>query len=221
MSKSAAASRKRVGTGARDTSPQILLALADKNPMVLEGLRALFAADPRFRVAISATDGERFLDAVERVPFDVGIIGWVMPYRDGAAVLEALRKRASAPRIVIYTGNADPDVPRQALALGARGFCSKSAPPQALLDAVLAVAHGSMVFPFVDVRTLHEDPFARLTDREREILAALPSGVSNRELARRLGISVNTIKFHLKSLYGKLDAKNRAQAVARAMARRG
>ncbi|MSO71837.1 MAG: response regulator transcription factor [Alphaproteobacteria bacterium] len=212
----------RIATRPEDgqPAPQIALALADKNPMVLEGLRSLFATDPRLRLAVSATDGERFLDAVERVPFDVGVVGWVMPYCDGACVLDALRKRATAPRIIIYTGSADPDVPRQALALGARGFSSKSQPPQALLETVLAVAQGSMVFPFVDVRTLNEDPFARLTEREREILAALPSGLSNAELARRLGISVNTIKFHLKSLYDKLGAKNRAQAVARSMARR-
>lgn len=199
---------------------KIRLALADKNPMVLEGLRSLFANDSHFRLAVSATDGERFLDAVERVPFDVGVVGWVMPYCDGACVLDALRKRPTAPRIVIYTGSADPDVPRQALALGAGGFCSKSQPPQALLETVLVVAKGRMVFPFVDVRTINEDPFAKLTEREREILAALPSGLSNAELARRLGISVNTIKFHLKSLYDKLGTKNRAQAVARAMARR-
>lgn len=220
MVEQAAAQRKPAREPEGDGQKQIALALADKNPMVLEGLRSLFASDPRLRLAVSATDGERFLDAVERVPFDVGVIGWVMPYCDGACVLEALRGRASSPRIVVYTGSADSDLPRQALALGARGFCSKSQPPQALLETVLAVAQGSMVFPFIDVRTLNADPFALLTAREREILAALPGGLSNAELARRFGVSANTIKFHLKSLYEKLGVRNRAQAAARAVTRR-
>jgi two-component system nitrate/nitrite response regulator NarP len=220
MDEPIAADRKPAGARDDTGGRQIALALADKNPMVREGLRSLFGADPRLRVVVSASDGERFLDAVERVPFDLGVIGWLMPYCDGACVLEALRRRAVSPRVVVYTGSADPDVPRQALTLGACGFCSKSQPPQELLETVLAVAQGRMVFPFIDVRTLNEDPFALLTAREREILAALPRGFSNAELARRLGVSVNTIKFHLKSLYDKLAVKNRAQAVARALARK-
>ncbi|MBI3453357.1 MAG: helix-turn-helix transcriptional regulator [Rhodospirillales bacterium] len=72
-----------------------------------------------------------------------------------------------------------------------------------------------MVFPFVDVRRIGEDPLSTLTARERELLAALARGRSNAGIARDLGISLHTVKFHLKNLYEKLGARNRAEAVAR------
>ena len=204
---------------ADDLSLPVEIALADKNPLVLAAMRRLFSRDERFSVVVTATDGERFLDAVDRVPFRVGVIGWLMPFCDGRCVLEALRGRAAAPRIVVYTGSPERDVPRSAMALGASGFCAKSRPPEELVETVLAVAQGRMMFPFIDVRLLNADPLGRLTARERELLAALPAGLSNDQLAHKFGVSVNTIKFHLKSLYGKLGARNRAQAVAQYLAR--
>jgi two-component system nitrate/nitrite response regulator NarP len=146
--------------------------------------------------------------------FDVGVIGWDMPYASGFEVLEALRARPDAPRIVVYTGSAAPNLAREAMALGAAGFCSKRQSPERLIETIIAVARGAMVFPFFDVRTDRTDPFGDLTPRERELLAALPSGRTNAQIAKDLGLSVNTVKFHLKSLYDKLSVRNRAQAVA-------
>lgn len=191
------------------------VAIADKSPIVQSGLRTLFENDGRFRVVAVAADGERFMEAVNRLSFDIGIIGWEMPYLDGRAVLQALRGREDAPRVVVYTGSRERDAPRQAMALGAAGFCHKSDPPERLLDTVLAVAQGRMAFPFVDVRLLELNPLSGLTDREREILAALARGMTNQQLANALDISLNTVKFHLKNLYSKLEVENRAQAVAK------
>jgi two-component system nitrate/nitrite response regulator NarP len=73
---------------------------------------------------------------------------------------------------------------------------------------------GQMIFPFVDVRGLHNCPLSSLTPRERELLAALSEGNSNAQLAARFEISVQTVKFHLKNVYEKLGIGNRAQAVA-------
>ena len=70
-----------------------------------------------------------------------------------------------------------------------------------------------MVFPYIDVRTLDTDPFVALTQRERELLALLRAGRPAANIAADLGISVNTVKFHLKNLYGKLGVHNRTQAV--------
>jgi two-component system nitrate/nitrite response regulator NarP len=191
------------------------VALADKNPLVLAALKQLLTEDERFNLMVVASDGERFLEAVERMSFDVGVIGWVMPYCDGHGVLEKLRGRPGAPRIVVYTGSADPDVSREVMALGGAGFCSKSDAPEVLLDTVAAVGAGRMVFPYVDPRSLEEDPFRSLTRRERELLDSLAKGASNVELAKELGVSVNTVKFHLRNLYDKLAVRNRAEAVAR------
>lgn len=203
--------------GGAEANP-IRIGFADKNPLVLRGLQSLFGEDRRFELVVSASDGERFLDAVARFELDVGIIGWVMANGDGRAVLEALKQRAAAdppsPRIVVYTG-ADLAVARLAMQLGAAGFLSKSEPPERLLDVVAEVARGRMMFPFLDLgRAVAADPLACLTARERELLERLAEGLSNEGLARRFGLSPNTVKFHLRNLYEKLGAANRAQAVA-------
>jgi two-component system, NarL family, nitrate/nitrite response regulator NarP len=83
-----------------------------------------------------------------------------------------------------------------------------------LLEACIAVSKGQMVFPFLDVRSLRQDPIDQLSRRERTLLEALSKGLTNRELAREFDISENTVKFHLSNLFEKLSVKNRAQAIA-------
>lgn len=195
------------------------IAIVDKSPIVQSGLRTLFEGDGRFSVVAVAADGERFMEAVERLSFDVAVIGWEMPYLSGAGVLRALRGQPDAPRIVIYTGSQDIDVPRQAMALGAAGFCHKSDPPERLVETMITVASGRMAFPYVDVRELDLNPLAGLTEREREILESLSKGMTNQQLAEVFEISLNTVKFHLKNLYGKMEVENRSQAVAKYLGR--
>ena len=190
--------------------------VADKSPLLLSGLVDLFDKDERFNLVATAADGERFMEALERLRFDVGVIGWNMPYLNGQGVLQALQERENEklPRVVVYTGNGAPDIPRQVMRFGGAGFCSKTEQPAKLLETVLAVAEGRMVFPFMDLSRSGSDPFAGLTAREQELLASLSRGRTNQQIAGDLHISLNTVKFHLKNLYGKLDVKNRAQAVA-------
>jgi two-component system nitrate/nitrite response regulator NarP len=76
------------------------------------------------------------------------------------------------------------------------------------------VAQGKMVFPFLDVRELQQDPIQQLSRSERVMLEALSKGLTNRELAKELDISINTVKFHLSNLFEKLSVRNRAQAIA-------
>ncbi len=194
--------------------------IADKNPLTVRGLEQLLRADMRFKLVATASDGERFMAAVERLHFDVGVIGWEMPYLDGRQVLLAVRARARPPRLVVYTGSPDPDIPRLAMSLGAAGFCSKRRPPAELIETIAGVAAGRVVFPVLDVATLTDDPLRGLTRRERELLIGLARGRTNAQLAQDLAISLNTVKFHLKNTYEKLGAHNRAGAVARYMALR-
>lgn len=84
---------------------------------------------------------------------------------------------------------------------------------------VVAVAAGRMAFPHVDVRDLDLNPLAGLTEREREILESLSKGMTDRQLAEDFGISLITVKFHLKNLYGKMSVENRAQAIAKYLGR--
>ena len=200
-------------TTAQSPSP-ISVFVVDKSSLVRVGLQGLLNQDERFELAGLAENGAEFLEVSSRQQFDVAVIGWVMPTLDGRSVLEKLRERTGAPRVVIYTGHANTDLPRQVMRLGGAGFCWKSEPPSQLLDTVAAVASGQMIFPYVDVRGLDSPPLALLTPRERELLAALSEGRSNAQLASHFEISIQTVKFHLKNVYEKLGIANRAQVVA-------
>jgi two-component system nitrate/nitrite response regulator NarP len=83
-----------------------------------------------------------------------------------------------------------------------------------LLDTCSEVAQGKMVFPFVDVRKMNQDPISSLSKKEKLILEALATGQTNREISKTIGVSANTVKFHLSNIYEKLSVKNRTQAIA-------
>jgi len=190
------------------------VAIADKSPLILAGLDKLLTDDHRFNLVLKVTDGDEFLEAARQQQFHVAVIGWQLPTLHAREVLRALSRQASAPKIVVYSGTNDPAAPAETLQLGGAGFVSKRAPPERLLDVLAAVAAGDMVFPFVDIRKMRADPLENLTLRERSLLSALGTGQTNNQLAKDFGVSVNTIKFHLRNLFEKLDVRNRAQAIA-------
>jgi two-component system nitrate/nitrite response regulator NarP len=190
------------------------VAIADKSPLILAGLEALLAEDRRFNLVLKVTDGEEFLDAAKLPGFSIAVIGWQLPTLHAREVLRALSRQAAAPKIVVYSGTNDPVAPAETLQLGGAGFVSKRAPPERLLDVLAAVASGDMVFPFVDIRKMRADPLENLTLRERSLLSALGSGHTNSQLAKDFGVSINTIKFHLRNLFEKLEVRNRAQAIS-------
>ncbi len=199
----------------------IEIGIADKSPVVLAGLRAAFGELGGVAIVFTASDGERFLAALERFPVEVGVIGWEMPYMGGREVLQELARCQQHPPVVVYSGTRDPNAPLEAMELGAAGFVGKHEPPERLLEAIRAAVEGRMTFPRVDLRQIRRDPLAELTRRERELLHALGSGKTNAELARQFGVSVNTIKFHLRNLFDKIGARNRAHAVEIYVRRRG
>jgi two-component system nitrate/nitrite response regulator NarP len=190
------------------------VAICDKSPLILAGLEALIGADRRFNLVLKVNDGEEFLDAARLQRFSIAVIGWQLPTLHAREVLRTLSRQAYAPKIVVYSGTNDPVAPAETLQLGGAGFVSKRAPPERLLDVLAAVAAGDMVFPFVDIRKMRADPLENLTLRERSLLSALGSGHTNNQLAKDFGVSINTIKFHLRNLFEKLEVRNRAQAIA-------
>ena len=97
---------------------------------------------------------------------------------------------------------------------GAAAFVSRSSPIETLIQTCLDVADGKMVFPFLDVRELRNDPINTLSRKEKVIIEALSEGLTNKQLSTRLEISANTVKFHISNIFDKLNVKNRAQAIA-------
>ena len=150
---------------------------------------------------------------VIRVPVDIGVIDWDLPALGGAKLIDVLREQQHPPRIVVY-GNDTDSTPKQAMSAGAAAFAPRSSDANKLLATCVDVAEGKMVFPFLDVRELQKDPMDLLSKKERAMLEALSKGLTNRELATQLGVSINTVKFHLSNLFEKLEVKNRAQAIA-------
>ncbi len=189
------------------------IAIADKNPMVLRALEALLTLDRRFNLMLMASDGVHFLSSLVHLPVSLGVIGWELPPIRATEILQALAKRPAPPKIVVYSSTKDTTAPAETLRLGGAGFVSKRSPPERLLEVFAAVAAGDMVFPFMDIHKVRPDPLTSLTHRERGLLAALETGQSNAQLARELGVSINTVKFHLRNLFGKLDVRNRTQAI--------
>ncbi|MCP4818506.1 MAG: response regulator transcription factor [Shimia sp.] len=187
--------------------------LADSNPLVLSAMSEIFERDPRFSLVATSATAEGFLGMVMRVPVDVGVIDWNLPALGGAKLIEVLREQEQAPKLVVY-GEDTGDLPRLAMSAGAAGFAARSGEVEGLVATCTDVAAGKMVFPFIDVRDLQTDPIQTLSRKERVMLGALSKGLTNRELSRELGISTNTVKFHLSNLYDKLSVKNRAQAIA-------
>jgi two-component system, NarL family, nitrate/nitrite response regulator NarP len=192
---------------------QVTVMLADGNPLMLTAMSEIFERDARFSLVATAATAEGFLGMMMRMPVQLGVIDWNLPALGGARLIEVLRVQPNAPRLVIYADDAG-DTPRKAMAAGAAGFAARSESVDRLLDTCVAVAKGQMVFPFLDVRSLRQDPIESLSPRERTLLEALSKGLTNRELARELEISANTVKFHLSNLFEKLVVKNRAQAIA-------
>ncbi|MGQ0455746.1 MAG: response regulator transcription factor [Hyphomicrobium sp.] len=193
---------------------KIDIAIADQNPVVRAGLETLILRDGRFTIFGVYGSGAQLLDAIAKAPPPIAIAGWALPDMSGGDLLARVKREKWPTRVIIYTGERSGDVLRQAIKGGAWGFVSKTEEPQVLLEAVVAVARGRLSLPYVDIDLLNHDPLEGLTARERELLAALANGWTNLQIAARIGISRNTVKYHLKNLYDKLGVSNRAMAVA-------
>lgn len=188
--------------------------ICDKNPVVRTGLVDIIARDGRFTVVAAVASGASFLELITREPAGIAIIGWALPDMSGGDILSMLKARQVTTRTIVYTGEPGDDIVRRTIRAGGWGFMSKSDEPEVLLETISTVSHGRVSFPYVDMDDEAHDPLSVLTVRERELLAALADGWSNLQIAARIGISRNTVKYHLKNLYDKLNVNNRAMAVA-------
>jgi DNA-binding NarL/FixJ family response regulator len=195
---------------------RIRVALVNDYEIVLEGLRAFLRPyEPEIRVV------EMKVKAKPRRAVDVTLFD---TYGEAEAMRQRARDLASDPSngaIIVFSFSDDVALAHSLLRAGADGFISKATPANQIVDGIRAAARGNRVM--LTQRSQHAvmpdglrwpGRDANLTERESELLALLPTGMTNRELGAHLYISENTIKTQLRSLFSKLDIRNRAQAVA-------
>ncbi|MGQ5639744.1 MULTISPECIES: response regulator [unclassified Streptomyces] len=203
--------------------PVISLLIVDDHPVVRDGLRGMFDSAPGFHVLGEAADGVEAVARAADLDPDVILMDLRMPGGSGVeAIRELARRGARAKVLVLTTYDTDSDT-LPAIEAGATGYLLKDAPRDELFTAVRAAAEGRTVLsPAVASRLVHavrtpRGPGAEpLSAREREVLALVARGTSNREIARELFISEATVKTHLTHLYAKLGVNDRAAAVAAA-----
>src|SRR6266511_3499006 len=199
---------------ASESRGMIRVLLADDHAIVLEGLRALLEGEPDITVAAWTTDGTEVVKLVEQHKPDVVVLDLELTSIKGTAVIAALRDRTTPPKVLVLTAYNDGESLRSALDAGAEGLALKTESPQQTLTAIRQVHAGQLVFPQAARRWIEGRAGAPgdLTPREREVWALVAGGLTNPQIAERLGLSDNTVKFHVQHLFSKLGVKNRTEA---------
>ena len=203
----------------------IRVLVVDDQPLVRDGLAAIIGADGELQLVGEAATGREAITRCSELHPDVVLMDIRMPEMDGIEATRAiLRAPGTHPRILVLTTYDVDDYVYEALRSGASGFLLKDAPRHQLLSAIRTVAAGDTLLAPAITRRLVErhmrqpDPsaagrLAELTARETEVLALVGRGLSNAEVAHRLGLGESTVKTHIGRIFDKLDLRDRAQAV--------
>jgi DNA-binding NarL/FixJ family response regulator len=201
------------------TAP-VTCVVADDHPAVLEAVSE-YLTQGGVEVVGRALEGEEALAQIEACLPDVALIDVRMPRLGGIELARKAQRTAVGTAILLYTGYGDRALLTEALDAGVRGFVLKEAPMDDLLRAVRAVsAGGTYVDPVLAgaiATSALGSELPELTRREREVLRLLADGLSNEEIGKRLYISAETVRTHVRKAMAKLDADTRTQAVARAL----
>jgi DNA-binding NarL/FixJ family response regulator len=194
--------------------------VADDHPAVLEAV-AEFLAHSGIEVIARARDGVEALERIEQRKPRVALVDVRMPKLGGIELTRRAKRSAPDTAVLLYTGYGDRALLTEALDAGVAGFVLKEAPMDDLVRAVQSVAAGGTYVDPVLAGTLATSSVGtklpQLTQRERDVLRLLADGLSNEEIGKRLFISAETVRTHVRKAMGKLDADTRTQAVARAL----
>ena len=210
-----------------DGAPAVRLMLADDHRMLREGLRRSMT-EQGFNVVGEAADGAQAVELAHRLLPDVILMDVTMPELDGVGATREIRAALPSVRVVMLTMHADEDVLASAIRAGASGYLVKDCSIKEIADAVRMAASGeTIISPNLAASMLDEvrkldDPATSdeqrvVTRREEEVLQLIANGCSTPEVAEQLYISHKTVKNHLASIYQKLDARDRTQAVLQAV----
>jgi DNA-binding NarL/FixJ family response regulator len=195
--------------------------IADDHSMVIDGLRGLL--EPEFEVVGAVNDGRAVLPEVRKLQPDVVVIDISMPLLNGLDCTRQLREAGCTAKILILTMHPDATLAQEALAAGGSGYLLKSSPGSELKRALREILLGrTYLSPAVTrdvietkgrMTSIHEDVWAHLTPRQREVLQLLAEGKSHKEVADILNISVKTTEYHKYAILDKLGIKTNAELV--------
>jgi DNA-binding NarL/FixJ family response regulator len=189
--------------------------LADDHRLVLEAVQQALERDEGFEVVATTHSGADVADLVARHRPDMVVMDLRMPGVDGLQALDQIRARGTNTKVVILSASERPDEIQSALARGADGFILKSVNPSDLPSALRQVHEGTVFHPGLGHANDAASPAQAvgLTAREVTLLEALARGLSNKQIGQELWITEQTVKFHLRNIYRKLDVANRTGAV--------
>ena len=201
--------------------------VADDHRLMRDGTAALLELDARIKVVALASDGREAIEAALRTRPDVALLDLKMPQVDGSEACAVIRNRLPSTHVLVLTVSEQDSDLYAALRVGAAGYLLKDMPPADLVAAVLQIAKGERaIAPVMAARMLgdlpgpgdgvgtHDSKANKLSERERDVLALLAEGLTNREIAARLSISPATVKSHVGHVLNKLHLRNRSEAAA-------
>jgi DNA-binding NarL/FixJ family response regulator len=218
-------------------SEQIKVLIVDDHPVFRQGLRDVLETDPHLNIIGEAADGEVALEIVPEINPDVILMDINLPTMNGLQVTRKIKGQFPQIKVIMITGYDDAEQVFHALRAGASAYCPKDITPEALIGIINIVQDGNYV---VGEKTMNHDEvlewveqkigrfagplisdteemFVPLSPREMEILEHVTRGLSNKEIAYKLGISHQTVKNHMTAILRKLRVDDRTQAAVYAL----
>lgn len=203
---------------------RIRIVIADRHPIVLQGIRSVLATQRDFTIVASCSDGASCIEAIRFLVPDVALVDDALPDVSRQQVLALAKAAGPGPAVVFFAGIAA-DGGLQRLALdGACIVLSKDSDAEMLVATLRKAAQGRAAASPSNGQAneqprADEKPLTQLTDRERQIMRLVSEGLSNKEIGRRLNLADGTIKVHLHHIFQKLDISNRTVLAALAISR--
>jgi DNA-binding NarL/FixJ family response regulator len=197
---------------------KITVLLADDHALVRRGFRRLLADDPSIAVVAEASDGDEAVSLAQELKPQVVVMDVAMPGTNGLAATRAILAKNPGAAILMLSMHSEETLVRQALDAGAKGYVLKNALDLDLASAVKRVAAGETVVDPAVVRTAPESgERTRLSPRELEVLQLICDGLSNKEIAAKLGLSANTVAVHRANIMNTLGVHKTAELVVYAI----
>jgi DNA-binding NarL/FixJ family response regulator len=202
------------------TARPLSILVVDDHPLFRAGVVAMLSSDPGMVVAGEADTGKSAIEAFRTLRPDVAVVDLMLPDLSGDQVIVAMRLIDPLAKVVVLTTYAGDASARRALAAGAQGYLLKTSLADDLVSTVRSIYAGEQRVSSEVAQQLAEHSADEcLTEREIAVLRGVGAGLSNKQIAQRLGLSPETVKEYLSNAMGKLHASNRSHALAIALER--